>query len=81
MRGIHSRWVCWTLTYDELAARIRIPGIDSVERDTQFDDDKMRSAGIRLIYRPRALALAGIRDGILLPNLALDAVRWSFGIH
>ncbi|CAN5190587.1 hypothetical protein BH10PSE16_BH10PSE16_39030 [soil metagenome] len=29
--------------YDELA--LRIPGIDSVERDTQFDDDKMRSAG------------------------------------
>lgn len=34
--------------YDELTARICIPGIDSVERDTQFDDDKMRSAGIRL---------------------------------
>lgn len=44
--------------YDELAARIRIPGIDSVERDTQFDDDKMRSAGIRLIYAPRVPALA-----------------------
>ena len=31
--------------YDELAARISIPGIDHVERDTQFDDDKMRNAG------------------------------------
>lgn len=36
--------------YGELAARIRISGIDSVERDAQFDDDKMRSAGIHLIY-------------------------------
>ena len=52
--------------YDELAARIRIPGIASVERDTQFDDDKMRSAGIRLIYTPQAPGLAGIKDGILL---------------
>ena len=31
--------------YDELSKRIRIPGIDSVERDTFFDDEKMRSAG------------------------------------
>jgi hypothetical protein len=52
--------------YDELATRIRIPGIDGALRDTQFDDDKMRSAGIRLIYAPRTAALAGIKDGILL---------------
>ncbi len=52
--------------YDELAARIRIPGIDCVERDTQFDDDKMRSAGIRLVYTPRSMSLAGVKDGILL---------------
>lgn len=32
--------------YDEMAARIRIPGITHAERDTQFDDDKMRSAGL-----------------------------------
>ncbi len=30
--------------YDALAARIKIPGIDDVVRDTLFDDDKMRSA-------------------------------------
>lgn len=52
--------------YDELAGRIRIPGIGNVERDTQFDDDKMRSAGIRLVYTPRVSALAGVKDGILL---------------
>jgi hypothetical protein len=74
--------------YDELAARIRIPGIDSVERDTQFDDDKMRSAGIRLIYRPRALALAGIKDGILLelgfddtaPNRPVTISSWALDV-
>ena len=74
--------------YDELAARIRIPGIDSVERDTQFDDDKMRSAGIRLIYSPRATALAGVKDGILLelgfddtaPNRLVTISSWALDV-
>lgn len=74
--------------YDELAARIRVPGIVSVERDTQFDDDKMRSAGIRLIYTPRVSALAGIKDGILLelgfddtaPNRAVTISSWAFDV-
>lgn len=71
--------------YDELASRIRISGIDSVERDTQFDDEKMRSAGIRLIYTPRAAALAGVKDGILLelgfddtaPNRPVTISSWA----
>lgn len=74
--------------YNELAARIRIPGIDKVERDTQFDDDKMRSAGIRLIYTPCASALAGVKDGILLelgfddtaPNRAVTISSWAFDV-
>ena len=74
--------------YDELAARIRIPGIDSVERDTQFDDDKMRSAGIRLIYTPRASALSGVKDGILLelgfddtaPNRPVTISSWALDV-
>jgi hypothetical protein len=74
--------------YDELAARIRIPGIDGVERDTQFDDDKMRSAGIRLIYTPRTAALAGIKDGILLelgfddtaPNRPVTISSWALDV-
>jgi hypothetical protein len=74
--------------YDELAARIRIPGMDSVERDTQFDDDKMRSAGIRLTYTPRAAALAGIKDGILLelgfddtaPNRPVTISSWALDV-
>lgn len=74
--------------YDELAARIRIAGIDGVERDAQFDDDKMRSAGIRLIYAARTAALAGIKDGILLelgfddtaPNRAVTISSWAFDL-
>ncbi|MGI4814171.1 MAG: nucleotidyl transferase AbiEii/AbiGii toxin family protein [Janthinobacterium lividum] len=74
--------------YDELAARIRIPGIDSVERDTQFDDDKMRSAGVRLIYTPRMAALAGVKDGILLelgfddtaPNRPMTISSWALDV-
>lgn len=71
--------------YDELAKRIRIPGIDSVERDTFFDDEKMRSAGIRLYYSPRATTLAGVKDGILLelgfddttPNRPVTISSWA----
>lgn len=71
--------------YDELAKRISIPGIDSVERDTFFDDEKMRSAGIRLFYSPRTAALAGLKDGILLelgfddttPNRAVTISSWA----
>jgi predicted nucleotidyltransferase component of viral defense system len=70
--------------YDELAKRISIPGIESVKRDTFFDDEKMRSAGIRLSYSPRSSTLAGIKDGILLelgfddtaPNRAVTISSW-----
>jgi hypothetical protein len=71
--------------YDELAKRINIPGIESVERDTFFDDEKMRSAGIRLSYSPRAATLAGVKDGILLelgfddtaPNRPVTISSWA----
>jgi len=74
--------------YDELAVRIRMPGIISVARDTQFDDDKMRSAGIRLIYTPRTAALAGVKDGILLelgfddttPNRPVTISSWALDV-
>lgn len=71
--------------YDELAKRIRIPGVVSVERDTFFDDDKMRSAGIRLTYSSRTTTLSGVKDGILLelgfddtaPNHAVTISSWA----
>ena len=71
--------------YDELAKRISIPGINSVERDTFFDDNKMRSAGIRLSYPTRAASLTGVKDGILLelgfddtaPNRPVTISSWA----
>jgi Nucleotidyl transferase AbiEii toxin, Type IV TA system len=71
--------------YDELAKRISIPGIESVERDTFFDDEKMRSAGIRLSYSPRTAALEGVKDGVLLelgfddtaPNREVTISSWA----
>ncbi|KAA0892600.1 nucleotidyl transferase AbiEii/AbiGii toxin family protein [Pusillimonas sp. ANT_WB101] len=74
--------------YDDLATRIRIPGIVGVERDTEFDDSKMRSAGIRLIYTPRVATLAGIKDGVLLesgfddtaPNRPITISSWALDL-
>ena len=71
--------------YDALAMQIRIPGIDTVERDVQFDDEKMRSGGIRLQYVPRTGALAGVKDGVLLelgfddtaPNSPVTISSWA----
>jgi hypothetical protein len=71
--------------YDALSKRICIPGVESVERDTLFDDDKMRSAGIRLVYSPRAAPLTGLKDGILLelgfddtaPNRPVTISSWA----
>jgi hypothetical protein len=62
--------------------------LDSVERDTQFADAKMRSAGIRLIYTPRAAALAGVKNGILLelgfddtaPNRPVTISSWALDV-
>jgi Nucleotidyl transferase AbiEii toxin, Type IV TA system len=71
--------------YDDLARRIKIPGIESVERDTLFDDTKMRSAGIRLSYASRTIPLIGVKDGILLelgfddttPNRPVTISSWA----
>jgi hypothetical protein len=72
--------------YPALAARIRIPGIDSVQRDTLFDDEKLCSAGIRVSYGSRTGALAGVKDGILLelgfddtaPNRPVTISSWAW---
>src|ERR1700683_3481059 len=37
--------------YEWLSTRVRIDGIESVERDTTFDNRTMMSAGIRLFYK------------------------------
>ena len=71
--------------YDELSKRIRIPDIVSVERDSLFDDEKMRSAGIRLVYSSHAASVTGLKDGILLelgfddtaPNRPVTISSWA----
>jgi hypothetical protein len=71
--------------FDWLAENIRIPGIESVNRDHEFDDDQFRGAGIRLIYPTALRAIDGLKPGILLevgfddttPNEAVDISSWS----
>jgi len=72
--------------YDWLATKIRIPGIFQVARDEDFDDEKMRSGGIRLSYAARTAPLAGVKDGILLelgfadtaPNRPVTISSWAW---
>lgn len=72
--------------YDLTAERIRIPGIETVNRDRSFDDHKMRSAGIRLLYTARTHNIPGVKDGILLelgfddtaPNRPVTISSWAF---
>jgi hypothetical protein len=74
--------------YDSLAQTIRIPGITEVVRDEMFDDEKMRSAGIRLVYTPQTAVLVGVKDGILLelgfddtaPNRAVTISSWALDV-
>jgi hypothetical protein len=74
--------------YEWLTEVIRIPGIKTVQRDHEFDDAKLRSAGIRLIYPTRFGALAGVKAGILLelgfddtaPNLPCTISSWAWDI-
>ncbi len=72
--------------YDILTERIRIPGIVDVQRDSQFDDAKLRSAGIRLLYETQVPQLSGVKEGILLelgfddtaPNRPVTISSWAF---
>lgn len=74
--------------YDWLCGHMRIPGIEKVERDTFFDDEKMRSAGIRLLYPSTNPTLAGIKPGILLelgfddtaPNRPVTLSSWAYDV-
>jgi Nucleotidyl transferase AbiEii toxin, Type IV TA system len=73
--------------YDWLAdTKIRIDGIDSVERDTAFDSEKLFSGGIRLRYRSFTSPIDDLKEGILLeagfdavtPNTAKDISSWIY---
>jgi hypothetical protein len=52
--------------YEALKDRIRIHGFTSVVRDTEFDDEKFRSGGIRLYYPEYIGPKGDLKDGVLL---------------
>ena len=59
--------------YDWLATHLQIEGINSIVRDTAFDDPNYRSGGIRLTYHSYAEQVEGVKAGILL-ELGFDTV-------
>lgn len=72
--------------YQWVADNIRIDGIVQVERDTQFDNSDLFSAGIRLRYKTHVPTMNGLKDGVLLelgfdevtPNEAKDISSWLY---
>jgi hypothetical protein len=73
--------------YDQLAREIKIDGIISVVRDTDFDDEKnYNSGGIRLHYSKLTGTIEGLKDGILLeagydnvtPNGPVTISSWAY---
>jgi hypothetical protein len=72
--------------FDWLQKAIQIPGIASVERDKTYDDDILRNAGIRLLYKSYFPIVSGVKDGVLLevgfddtaPNREVTISSWAF---
>jgi len=73
--------------YDWLASdKLKIDGIIEITRDTEFDDEKYRSGGIRLYYEGHFEPLSDIKTGILLevgfdnvtPNQTVNISSWAF---
>lgn len=72
--------------YDWLAQTIEIDGVEAIERDNAFDDEKFRSGGIRLNYKTQVGSLAGVKDGVLLevgfdditPNFPKTITSWAY---
>lgn len=72
--------------FEKLCAKLVIPGITSVERDTAYDDARLRNAGIRLFYKSLYGPKESLKDGILLeagfsktsPNQAVAVSSWAY---
>jgi Nucleotidyl transferase AbiEii toxin, Type IV TA system len=70
--------------YEKLGDKIKISGVTAVERDTTYDDETLRNAGLRLSCETRFGSIAGLKDGILLevgfdqttPNRAVTISSW-----
>ncbi len=52
--------------FEALKNKIKISGIKAVDRDTEYDDQKLRNAGLRLRYDSFYGSVQGLKDGILL---------------
>lgn len=71
--------------YDALPGRLIVDGLQA-QRDRDFDDERMRSAGIRLRYRELNPLPDGVKAGILLeagfdqvaPNRPCLISSWAF---
>lgn len=71
--------------FDWLASEIKIPGLESVERDFAFDDEKFRSGGISLNYPSHTEQMPNIKNGVLLevgfddtaPNIPCTISSWA----
>jgi hypothetical protein len=67
-----------------LREKVTIPGIVAAERDTTYDDEKLRNAGLRLLYDSQYGSIEGLKDGVLLevgfdtisPNVPRDISSW-----
>lgn len=72
--------------FNDIATKIKVNGVTSVERDTAFDDNRARNAGIQLNYASRHPLPAVIKTGILLelgfdtvaPNRQCDISSWAY---
>ncbi|MBK6861495.1 MAG: nucleotidyl transferase AbiEii/AbiGii toxin family protein [Saprospiraceae bacterium] len=72
--------------YDELANKIKIPGIQEIVRDTEFDTESYLSGGIRLFYQNQFPAALGVKESILLeagfdkvaPNNKILISSWTY---
>ncbi len=70
--------------FDKLRDKINISGFTAVERDTTYDDETLRNAGLRLRYETHFGSIPGLKDGILLevgfdqttPNRAVTISSW-----
>jgi len=54
------------LFFAALKDKIKVAGVTSVDRDHEYDDAKLRNAGLRLRYSSFYGSVAGLKDGILL---------------
>ncbi len=73
--------------YDQLANEIKIDGIQSVVRDTEFDDSaNYNSGGIRLLYKVHTQIARDLKEGILIeagfasvtPNIPVTTSSWAY---